>query len=98
VLARLAATEDFDALVALGCVIRGETYHFEVVANESARGAAQVALSSGVPVANGIITTQDDEQARARVAEKGRDAARVAVEMANLLLALDEDGDEDGDE
>jgi len=98
VLARLAATEDFDALVALGCVIRGETYHFEVVANESARGAAQVALSSGVPVANGIITTQDDEQARARVAEKGRDAARVAVEMANLLLALDEDGDEDSDE
>jgi 6,7-dimethyl-8-ribityllumazine synthase len=98
VLARLAATEDFDALVALGCVIRGETYHFEVVANESARGAAQVALSSGVPVANGIITTQDDEQARARVAEKGRDAARVAVEMANLVLALDEDGDEDSDE
>jgi 6,7-dimethyl-8-ribityllumazine synthase len=97
-LARLAATEDFDALIALGCVIRGETYHFEIVCNESARGVAQVALSSGVPVANGIITTENDEQARARVAEKGRDAARVAVEMANLLLALDEDGDEAGDE
>ena len=97
-LARLAATEDFDALIALGCVIRGETYHFEVVSNESARGVAQVSLSYGVPVANGIITTEDDEQARARVGEKGRDAARVAVEMANLLLALDEDGDEDGDE
>ncbi|HQR21243.1 MAG TPA: 6,7-dimethyl-8-ribityllumazine synthase [Burkholderiaceae bacterium] len=97
-LARLAATEDFDALIALGCVIRGETYHFEVVSNESARGVAQVSLSYGVPVANGIITTETDEQARARVGEKGRDAARVAVEMANLLLALDEDGDEDGDE
>ncbi|HQR70316.1 MAG TPA: 6,7-dimethyl-8-ribityllumazine synthase [Burkholderiaceae bacterium] len=97
-LARLAATEDFDALIALGCVIRGETYHFEVVSNESARGVAQVSLSYGVPVANGIITTETDEQARARIGEKGRDAARVAVEMANLLLALDEDGDEDGDE
>ena len=98
VLARLAATEDFDALIALGCVIRGETYHFEVVSNESARGVAQVALGSGVPVANGIITTENDEQARTRVAEKGRDAARVAVEMANLLLALDEDGDEASDD
>jgi 6,7-dimethyl-8-ribityllumazine synthase len=98
VLARLAATEDFDALIALGCVIRGETYHFEVVSNESARGVAQVALGSGVPIANGIITTENDEQARTRVAEKGRDAARVAVEMANLLLALDEDGDEASDE
>jgi 6,7-dimethyl-8-ribityllumazine synthase len=98
VLARLASTEDFDALIALGCVIRGETYHFEVVSNESARGVAQVALTYGVPVANGIITSENDEQARARVAEKGRDAARVAVEMANLLLALDEDGDEAGDD
>jgi 6,7-dimethyl-8-ribityllumazine synthase len=98
VLARLASTEDFDALIALGCVIRGETYHFEVVSNESARGVAQVALTYGVPVANGIITSENDEQARARVAEKGRDAARVAVEMANLMLALDEDGDEAGDD
>ena len=93
-LAKLASTEDFDALIALGCVIRGETYHFEVVSNESARGVAQVALTYGVPVANGIITAESDEQAKARVGEKGRDAARVAVEMANLLWALDENGDE----
>ncbi|HSQ10557.1 MAG TPA: 6,7-dimethyl-8-ribityllumazine synthase [Burkholderiaceae bacterium] len=93
-LAKLASTEDFDALIALGCVIRGETFHFEVVSNESARGVAQVALTYGVPVANGIITAESDEQARARVGEKGRDAARVAVEMANLLWALDENGDE----
>ena len=93
-LAKLASTEDFDALIALGCVIRGETFHFEVVSNESARGVAQVALTYGVPVANGIITAESDDQARARVGEKGRDAARVAVEMANLLWALDENGDE----
>ena len=93
-LAKLASTEDFDALIALGCVIRGETYHFEVVSNESARGVAQVALTYGVPVANGIITAESDEQAKARVNEKGRDAARVAVEMANQLWALDENGDE----
>jgi 6,7-dimethyl-8-ribityllumazine synthase len=93
-LAKLASTEDFDALIALGCVIRGETFHFEVVSNESARGVAQVALTYGVPVANGIITAESDEQARTRVGEKGRDAARVAVEMANLLWALDENGDE----
>lgn len=92
-LARLAATEDFDALIAIGCVIRGETYHFEIVAQESARGVAQVAAQFGVPVANAILTTDTDEQARARVDEKGRDAARVAVEMANLMLALDEDGE-----
>jgi 6,7-dimethyl-8-ribityllumazine synthase len=97
-LAKLASTKDFDALIALGCVIRGETYHFEIVANESARGVAQVALTYGVPVANGVLTTEDDEQARARVAEKGRDAARVAVEMANLLLTMDENGDEAGND
>ena len=91
-LAKLAATDDFDALIALGCVIRGETYHFEVVANESARGVTRVSLQYGLPVANAILTTENEEQARARVAEKGRDAARVAVEMANLLWALDEDG------
>lgn len=92
VLAKLAATQDFDALVAIGCVIRGETYHFEIVASESARGVAAVALEYGVPVANAILTTDTEEQARARVEEKGRDAARVAVEMANLVWALDEDG------
>jgi 6,7-dimethyl-8-ribityllumazine synthase len=90
-LAKLAATDEFDALIALGCVIRGETYHFEVVANESARGLSQVALEHGVPVANAILTVDTDEQARVRLEEKGRDAARVAVEMANLLWALDED-------
>lgn len=94
-LAKLAASGEFDALIALGCVIRGETYHFEIVSNESARGVAQVAAASGVPVANGILTTENDDQARARVGEKGRDTARVAVEMANLLWALDEAGDED---
>ena len=93
-LAKLAATEDFDALIALGCVIRGETFHFEVVANESARGIAGVSLEYGVPIANAVLTTENEEQARARVDEKGRDAARVAVEMANLLWALDEDGEE----
>jgi 6,7-dimethyl-8-ribityllumazine synthase len=94
-LAKLAGSGEFDALIALGCVIRGETYHFEIVAGESARGVAQVAAASGVPVANGILTTENDQQARARVGEKGRDAARVAVEMANLLWALDEAGDVD---
>lgn len=93
-LARLAAAEDYDALVALGCVIRGETYHFEIVSNESARGVAEVALAHGMPVANGILTVENDEQARARVAEKGRDAARAAIEMANLLWALDESGEQ----
>lgn len=92
-LAKLAASEDFDALIALGCVIRGDTYHFEVVANESARGLSTISLQYGVPIANAILTTDTDEQARARIVEKGRDAARVAVEMANLLWALDEDGE-----
>ena len=91
-LAKLAATDDFDALIALGCVIRGDTYHFEVVANESARGLASVALDYGVPIANAILTTDTEDQARVRVVEKGRDAARTAVEMANLLWALDENG------
>lgn len=95
VLGRLAATDEYDALIALGCVIRGETYHFEVVSSESARGLAQVTLASGVPVANGILTTENDEQARARVVEKGRDAARVAIEMANLMWALEEEEAED---
>jgi 6,7-dimethyl-8-ribityllumazine synthase len=73
-------------------VIRGETYHFEVVAEQSAAGVARVALDYGVPVANAILTTNDEAQARARLDEKGRDAARVAVEMANLSYALEEDG------
>lgn len=97
-LARLAHAGDFDALVALGCVIRGDTYHFEVVAKESASGLTRVALDSGVPVVNGILTTDDEEQARVRVNEKGRDAARVAVEMGNLMWSLAEDGGQEPDE
>lgn len=94
-LAKLADAGDFDALIAIGCVIRGETYHFEVVSNESARGVARVSLERGVPIANAILTTEDEEQARVRAEEKGRDAARVAVEMANLMWALEEAGDDD---
>jgi 6,7-dimethyl-8-ribityllumazine synthase len=83
-LQKLANTEKYDALIALGAVIRGETYHFEIVANESASGLMQVQLDSGVPVANGILTADTEEQARKRAAQKGRDCAEVAVEMANL--------------
>lgn len=84
----LAETEDHDALVALGCIIRGETYHFELVANESGAGVTRVTLDSGLPIANAILTVEDETQAWARAEEKGRDAARVAVEMANLLEDL----------
>ena len=84
----LAESGEFDALVALGCVIRGETYHFELVANESGAGVTRVALDSGVPVANAILTVENEAQAWARAEDKGRDAARVAVEMANLLDVL----------
>jgi 6,7-dimethyl-8-ribityllumazine synthase len=78
----------YDALVALGAVIRGETYHFEVVANESARGILDVQLETGVPVANAVLTTSTEAQARERAKVKGAEAARVAVEMANLLKAV----------
>lgn len=91
----LAATADFDALIGLGAVIRGETYHFEIVAEQSAAGLARISLDHHVPVVNAILTTEDDDQAKARVAGKGAEAARVAVEMANLLWALEEDGTED---
>lgn len=84
----LAETGDHDALVALGCIIRGETYHFELVANESGAGVTRVTLDSGLPIANAILTVEDETQAWARAEEKGRDAARVAVEMANLLEDL----------
>ena len=84
-LAALAQSGDFDALVAIGCVIRGETYHFELVANESGAAVTRVALDHGVPVANAILTCDNVAQAEARADEKGRDAARVAVEMAGLL-------------
>ena len=78
----------YDALVALGAVIRGETYHFEVVSNESARGILDVQLETGIPVANGVLTSNTEEQARSRAAVKGAEAARVAVEMANTLKAV----------
>jgi 6,7-dimethyl-8-ribityllumazine synthase len=81
----LAETEDYDALIALGCIIRGETYHFELVANESGAGVSRVALDHLLPVANAILTVENDAQAWARAEDKGRDAARVAVEMANLM-------------
>ena len=81
----MAESGEYDALVALGCIIRGETYHFELAANESGAGVTRVALDHGVPVANAILTVENEEQAWARAADKGRDAARVAVEMANLL-------------
>ncbi|MBL8517987.1 MAG: 6,7-dimethyl-8-ribityllumazine synthase [Betaproteobacteria bacterium] len=84
----MALTGRYHALVALGAVIRGETYHFEVVSNESARGVMDVSLQTGVPVANAILTTHDDAQAEARVAEKAAEAARVSVEMARLLQAV----------
>ena len=81
----LADSEDCDALIALGCIVRGETYHFELVANESAAGVSRVSLDHQVPVANAILTVENEAQAWARVQDKGRDAARVAVEMANLM-------------
>jgi len=87
---KLARSGRFDALIALGAVIRGETYHFELVANESAAGVAAVQRETGIPVANGILTTDDDDQALARMSVKGAEVARVAVEMANLLAQLDE--------
>jgi 6,7-dimethyl-8-ribityllumazine synthase len=84
----LAGKRRYHALVALGCVIRGETYHFELVANESAAGVTRVSLDHKLPVANVILTTENLEQAVARQTEKGVDAARVVVEMANLLAKL----------
>ena len=84
----MADSDEFDALVAIGCVIRGETYHFELVANESAAGVTRVALDHQVPVANAILTVDTEAQAWARAEDKGRDAARVAVEMANLLADM----------
>lgn len=89
-LQKMAETLQFDALIALGAVIRGETYHFELVSNESGAGISRVALECGIPIANAVLTTENDEQAEVRMAEKGADAARVAVEMANLTIALED--------
>lgn len=89
-LQKLAESGQFDGLIALGAVIRGDTYHFELVSNESGAGISRIALDFGLPVANAVLTTETDEQAIARMNEKGRDAARVVVEMANLTAALDQ--------
>ncbi|MEW6132004.1 MAG: 6,7-dimethyl-8-ribityllumazine synthase [Pseudomonadota bacterium] len=87
-LQRLAQSDKFDALVAIGSIVRGETYHFEVVANESARGITEVQLETGVPIANAILTLENEEQGYQRMSEKGTDAARVAIEMANLMKRI----------
>jgi len=89
-LQRLAQSGEYDALVALGSVVRGETYHFEIVANESAAGVAGVQLEFGIPIGNGILTTDTEEQANARAHSKGFEAAQAALELANLLDAIDE--------
>ena len=88
VLQTMAQTGKYDALVALGCVIRGETYHFEIVSNESARGITEVQLATGMPIANAVLTTENDDQALVRMQVKGADCAQAAVEMANLLKAV----------
>ncbi len=84
----MAQSGEYDALVALGCVIRGETYHFEIVSNESARGVTDVQLTTGIPIANAVLTVENDDQALVRMAQKGMEAAQCAVEMANLLKAV----------
>jgi len=88
VLQQMAGSGNFDALVALGAVIRGDTYHFEVVSNESARCIGDVQLDNGIPVANAVLTTDTDEQAEERMITKGSEAAQVAIEMVHLLKAL----------
>lgn len=89
---QLARTGAFDALIALGAVVRGETYHFEVVSNEMAAGITRVSLDEGIVIANGVLTCETDEQAYARVS-KGADCAQVAVEMANMAFALNDEGE-----
>ena len=84
----LADSEDYDALIALGCIVRGETYHFELVADESGAGITRVSLDHGIPIANAVLTVENEAQGWARASDKGRDAARVAVEMANLMEDL----------
>lgn len=89
-LQKMAQTGKFDALIALGAVVRGETYHFEIVSNESAAGISAVQLDTGLPIANGILTTETDDQALARMSDKGAECALAAIELANLLKKLDE--------
>ena len=90
VLQKMAQSGHYDALIALGAVVRGETYHFEIVSNESCSGITSVQLETGVPIANGILTTENDDQALARMTEKGADCALAAIEMANLLRKLED--------
>ena len=92
-LQKLAETGEFDALIALGAIVRGETYHFELVSNESGAGITRVSLDLGVPIANGILTVDNDAQASARVVQKGKDCAMAAVEMANFCLTI-QDGED----
>ncbi len=87
-LAAMAKTGEFDALIALGCIIRGETYHFELVANESGAAITRLSLDHQLPIANAILTTDNEDQAIARQTDKVRDAARVAVEMGLLMKSL----------
>ena len=98
-LMKLAQTGEYDALIALGAVIRGETYHFELVSNESGAGITRIGLDYEIPIANGVLTTENDEQCEERLDMKGRDCARCAVEMANLAkeFVSEEDFDEDED-
>jgi 6,7-dimethyl-8-ribityllumazine synthase len=88
VLQTMAESDEFNTLIALGAVIRGETYHFDLVANESARALTQIGLAYSLPIVNAILTTENDEQAQKRAEDKGREAARVAVEMANLIVDI----------
>ena len=88
ILQHMAMSDQYDALIALGAIIRGETYHFKITTNESARGISEVQFNAGIPVANAVLTTEDDDQAIARMHVKGAEAAQVAVEMANLIRAL----------
>lgn len=101
-LSRLADTGDYDALIALGAVIRGETYHFEIVSDRSSEGIERVSYDFDIPVANGVLTCENDEQCKARTAMKGKDCAQCAVEMARLAEKFpsdfaDYDEDDDND-
>ncbi len=87
-LKKMAESHKYDSLIAIGSIVRGETYHFEIVANESARGITNVQLQTNVPIVNAVLTLETDDQGYQRMMEKGTDAARVAVEMANLMKRI----------
>jgi 6,7-dimethyl-8-ribityllumazine synthase len=88
-LQKLADSNQFDALIALGAIIRGDTYHFEIVSNECAAGITRISLDTDIPIANGVLTTNDEIQAQTRMVVKGAEVARVAIEMANIDLGLE---------